>query len=323
MPKSADMRALGEFAASRHGTFNLSQAAANGISPEVVARVERDGLVVKVRRGVYRFTSTEQTWRTDLYAACLGLRVCASYYSAAALRVVDGYTSAPEMPELLCHHHDPVDVPGALVRRTRWLPKKDTSIVDGIPCTTLERTILDLSGLVGHRQRVELIDIAQRRKVKMDEILDRADKLRKRGRSGITEVMDIVRRRMNGYAVPESVFERLLARCLRSPMLEGIVRQHELRTPSGLFVARFDFAVPWVRLGIEAHSRSFHLGEAVERYDEDRDIRASQQGWDITYLGFAATKAPALVCRDIEKIVERRAMDLGLEPPSGRLSPAG
>lgn len=320
MPKNAEMRALGEFAASRHGTFNLSQAAAHGISPDVVTRMERDGLIVKVRRGVYRFTSTEQSWRTDLYAACLGLRVCASFYSAAALRDVDGCSTPPSMPELLCHHHDPVDVPGALVRRTRWLPKKDTSVVDGIPCTTLERTILDLSGLVDHRRRVELVDVAQRRKVKMDELLDRAEKLRKRGRSGISEVMEIVRRRMNGYTMPESVFERLLGPCLRSPLLEGIVRQHELRTSSGLFVARFDFAVPWVRLGIEAHSRSFHLGEAAERYDEDRDIRASQQGWEITYLGFAATKAPAAVCRGIELIVERRASDLGLTSPSGRLS---
>jgi Transcriptional regulator, AbiEi antitoxin len=316
MPKCADMRALGEFAACHYGTFNLTQAAANGISPSVIGRMERDGVIVKVRKGIYRFAGWEPDWRAVLYAACLGLRAAVSHFSAAALHRLDGFTTAPEKPELICHHFDPVDVPGATVRRTRWLPKKDTTIVDGIACTTIERTILDLAAVLPHHRLVELIDAAQRRGVKMDDILARAEKLRKRGRPGIREVMEIVRRRMNGYHVPESVFERLLARCLRSPLLTDIVRQHELRTPSGLFVARFDFAVPWVRLGIEGHSRSFHLGENVERYDEDRDIRASQEGWEITYLGFAATKEPALVCRDIELIVARRAADLSLKPPA-------
>jgi hypothetical protein len=136
--------------------------------------------------------------------------------------------------------------------------------------------------------------------------------------------MDAVRPRLGGaYRVPDSWFERLLERCLQSPDLEGLQRQFELRTPSGVFVARFDLAIPWVRLGIEGHSRSHHLGEAVERYDEDRDLRASQQGWETMYLGFAATKTPALVCRDIELVVRRRAADLSLLPPSGRLpSPA-
>jgi very-short-patch-repair endonuclease len=137
------------------------------------------------------------------------------------------------------------------------------------------------------------------------------------GRAGPSMVLDIVRRRIGGYKVPESVFERMLAECLKSPLLSGIVRQHRLLDANGDFVCRFDFAVPWAKVGIEAHSRSYHLGELVERYDEHRDMRAAKEGWETVYLGFAATRSPERVRHDVEQIVQRRIHDLGLLPPDG------
>ena len=316
MPISANVRALGEFAASRHGTFDLSQAAANDISKSVISRLLRDGAITRVRGGVYRFAGLPDDWRAATYGACLGLRIVASHRTAAALHGLEGMSRPPEMPELLCHHRFPVEVPGALVRRSRSVPNADVTVVDQIRCTTLARTLIDLASLVTPDELVRMVDDVQRRGSSMSWLLDRATKLQQTGRSGPTRIVEIARRRLDGYVVPESWFERTLGRCLRSPLLEGIVRQHELRTDAGEFVARFDLAVPWARLGIEGHSRSFHLGEAAERYDEDRDIRSAQQGWEIAYLGFAATKAPAAVCHDVELIVQRRMRDLGLVCPS-------
>jgi hypothetical protein len=312
MPIRANARALGEFAASRHGTFSLRQAADHDISAKVVARMVDDGTVERLRNGIYRFIAAEQDWRARTYGAVVGLRAVGSHFTATALHVVDGLCRAPLIPELLCHHDDPVEVRGALVRRTRCLPRCDVTEIDGIACTTLERTLIDVAPMVTHRQLVRAIDDAQRRGIDMHRLIERAVALSRRGRSGPSLVLDIARRRLDGYRLPDSYFERLVEACVQSPVIGEVVRQYELRTPSGLFVARFDLAVPWVRLGIEAHSRSFHLGQLVEQYDEDRDLRATQQGWDITYLGFAATRAPSAVRRDIELVVEQRARDLGL-----------
>ncbi|MCU1398076.1 MAG: hypothetical protein JWN62_1185, partial [Acidimicrobiales bacterium] len=292
MPTSASVRALGEFAASRHGTFTLSQAAAHGISRNDLVRMERDGVVQRIQPSIWRFTASPATWRQLTYAATLSAHVVASCFSAAALHGLDGLSMPPERPEILGHHASRIRTDRAVVRRTRSLPRADVTTVDGIPCTTLARTACDLAALVDESTLVRIIDDIQRRGASMDWLMQRATRLRVTGRSGPPEVLDIVRRRVGGYRVPDSWFERLLGRCLRSPMLEGIVRQHVLQTPEGEFVARFDLAVSWARLGIEGHSRSFHLGELIERYDEDRDIRAAQQGWEIAYLGFAATKSP-------------------------------
>ncbi|MCU1364642.1 MAG: hypothetical protein JWN39_281 [Ilumatobacteraceae bacterium] len=322
MPTNASVRALGEFAASRHGTFNSSQAADHGVSRHDIARLMRDGAIDRVRQGVYRYVDVAVTPVQMLYASTLGVRAVGSYFSAAALHGIEGFTCHPRRPEILCHHAFPVRMPGAIVRHTSSMPRADVVPVDGVPSTTLARTACDLARYITHDQLVRVVDDIQRRGASMQWLIDRASRLQAIGRRGPTAVREIAERRLHGYVVPESQMERLLSTCLRSPILEGIVRQHELRTPSDEFVARFDLAVPWVRLGIEGHSRSFHLGEAAERYDEDRDIRVAQQGWEIAYLGFAATRAPVAVCHDIEMVVRRRAADFGLVPPTARAARA-
>src|SRR5215218_2885376 len=98
MPKSALIRAMGEFAASRDGTFTLSQAAENGLTRHDVRWLERSGFVVRVRRAVYRYTSSPATQRQLLYAATLGGRVAASHLSATALHRLDGLSAWPAVP---------------------------------------------------------------------------------------------------------------------------------------------------------------------------------------------------------------------------------
>ncbi len=316
MPQSADVRAVGEFAASRYGTFTMSQAAENGLTRNDLRRLERDGIVERIRPSVWRFAGQPIGWKHRLHAATVGVRAVSAFASATAMHGVDGMDAPPDQLEILCHHSAAVTSATALVHKTRWLPNADVIEVDGIMCTTLARTLCDMAPRLDDRQLVRFVDDIQRRDVSLLWIIERALKLRSGTRSGPTRVLDVVRRRLGGYVVPESWFERLLSECLRSPLLGDIVRQHVLRDPSGAFIARFDLAIPWAQLGIEGHSRSFHLGEAAERYDEDRDMRAAQQGWEITYLGFAATRNPSAVRRDIELIVRRRMADLDLRPLS-------
>ena len=317
MPKSTEIRAVGEFAASRHGAFNLTQAAEYNLTRQDIRTMQRAGLIAPMYKHVWRFTSAPESARQQLYGATLAVHSVASHFSAAELDHVDGFPDPPEQPEILVHHKSGVQVKGVVVHRTRFLSTHDVTVVDGIPCTNLARTACDVAPYITHPQLVRVVDDIQRRGNSMRWVMYRATKLNRTGRQGPPLVLDVVRRRLGGYRVPESVFERMLAECLKSPLLFGIVRQHRLVDSNGDFICRFDFAIPWARLGIEAHSRSYHLGELVERYDEDRDMRASKQGWETVYLGFAAARSPERVRHDIEQIVQRRIHDLGLLPPAG------
>ncbi len=116
-----------------------------------------------------------------------------------------------------------------------------------------------------------------------------------------------------------SWFQKLVAECLDSPLIPGLVEEYEIRDEAGRFVARCDLAVPWVRLGIEAHSRRFHFGAAAEASDEDREHQLALAGWELRYVGWtAATRTPSDVRRMVEALVARRAADLGATWPAGR-----
>jgi len=317
MPKCADVRAVGEFVASRHGVFTRKQASQLGLSKEDIARLVRDGAVASLTRSVLCFTSYPTTWRQAAYAATVDGSAVASHATAGALHRLDGCELRPDGPFVSVEYSRRSNRLGVVAHRSCDLSEDDITEVDGIRCTTIARTICDLAGdaTVSTDDLIRMIDDVQRRGTSMLWLLQVANRLRRPGRAGPTRVIAIVERRQNGYRVPDSFFERLLARCLKSPWLVGIERQYELRDADGLVIARFDLAVPWVRLGIEGHSRSFHLGEHPERYDEDRDLATAAEGWDIAYLGFAASKAPAAVCATIERIVRRRMADLGIAAP--------
>ena len=224
---------MGEFAASRHGAFNLSQAAEHEVTRQDIAWMQRVGMIEPACKHVWRYVGHPNTARQQLYAATLTVHSAGSHFSAAALQRVDGMREFPAIPGSLTHHADWTRIKGILVRRTRFLSTHDVTSVDGIPCTNLARTACDVAPYVTHPQLVRFVDDIQRRGLSMRWVMYRADKLNHRGRAGPPLVLDIIRRRLGGYRVPESVFERMLAECLKSPLLSGIVRQHRLANKVG------------------------------------------------------------------------------------------
>ena len=78
--------------------------------------------------------------------------------------------------------------------------------------------------------------------------------------------------RMKGGTPRGSWFEKLVQECVESPRIPPVVRQYEIRSAAGVLVARPDLAIPSLRLGIEAHSRTFHTGPRREAFDERRDF---------------------------------------------------
>jgi hypothetical protein len=126
---------------------------------------------------------------------------------------------------------------------------------------------------------------------------------------------DLAGRRNRGR-VRDSWFEAMLERCLRSPRIPEIVPHYELHDPSGQLIARIDVAIPVVRLGLEAHSRTFHTGRTQEHLDQRRDLRVAQAGWALHYLGYVDVDRTARqACQLVERLVEQRARDLGIVLP--------
>lgn len=319
MSTSRSLGAVARFAASQHGVVTRSQAASVEFNRNVVARLKARGFWREPAPGVLVVASAPETWHQRVAIATLfrGGLPTASHPTAARLHRVDGFDTDERVAVTVLRGHR-VNVPG--VERhlvIHAISEDDVVEIDGIRCTSLARTLVDLAGTEPADVLERAFDDFERRGFSLTWIEQTAQRVHRPGQRGTKIALAEVKRRRTRGRVRGSWFQKLVRECLTSPLIPGLEEEYEIRDGDGSVVARVDLAVPLVRLGIEAHSRKHHTGPVVEAYDEHRDNRVAEQGWDIRYLGYADTsQTPRQVRRFIERTVARRAKDLGVTLPT-------
>ena len=212
MERNIDI-SISAIAAENHGVFG-----AHHLRELRVSKSEREwrlfsGRWVEVYEGVYRIAGVPQTWRGDLLAACWagGLRAVASHRSAAALWELPGQrrnTREVTCPRWRRARHD-----GLLVHETTALSDRDRTAVDGIPVTTIERTILDLAAVCSSFTVDLAIDSAIRRQLtNVDKLCAMLRRVGKRGRRGTKTLRRLLADRDSQYTPTESEREQMLLR---------------------------------------------------------------------------------------------------------------
>ena len=187
----------------------------------------------------------------------------------------------------------------------------DLTVVDGVPCTTIKRTLCDLGAVVHDRRLVRrALTSARRRGLDLVAARTTVERLHRPGPVGTGLFLRVLDSVPWEGQLPATWFEELLALCLDDRTLPPMVMQHPIVDGAGTIVARTDIGFPSVRLGLEAHSRRFHFGPEAEARDEDRDIAAARCGWELLYLGWYATKRPADVLAVVKDVIGERRGDL-------------
>jgi len=279
-------------AAESHGVFNVAMLDQLGIPHADRHYRTETHRWVRLHSGVYRIAGAPVTWRGELLAACWagGTRAAASHRSAAALWDLPG--AVVDLAEITCPRWRRARHEGLIVHETLALGAADITIVDHIPCTSIERTLFDMCGTGGSGLADLLIDSALRRRLTtIERLLATRDRLAKRGRRGGANFRSAMDRRDPSAALPESEPERMLARYLVANGLPAPVHQHVVRNRRNLFVARVDLAYPEAGVMIEYDSAAHHLGKiALERDSIRRNA--------MTSLGLRVVTATAADLRD-------------------------
>ena len=250
-----------------------------------------------------------------MIATLMGPGFHAGYRAAAHLHRLDGF-----------HRSPPIEVVGGpSCRRIRWLDvvqhwveplsSEDLVVVDGIPCTGLARSVVDVCGLVDADIALRAVDDFERRGASLNWLRLTAERLHRPGQSGTRVCRELLDRRQRGGRVPDSWFERLVERCVATEGLPPWVRQHVVRDEAGHTAGRLDLACPTLLLGVEANSKSFHFGARPEALDQQRDNRLGALGWHLVYVGWYATERPETVAVTIDAIARRRGTQLGVPLP--------
>lgn len=296
-------RVLARIATRQHGVVSRSQIEALGVDDGFADRGVAGGHLHRIHRGVYALGHSALTERGRWMAAVLaaGEGAVLSHLSAALLWGIIDRRS--ELIHVLAADGGSRSRPGLAIHRTRHLPPEHRCEVDGIPVTSLHRTLLDCAALLPRKRLRYAVESADR----MDLLDVRAlvalcDASSGKKGAGILRRFALEQRGAGhrSKSPPETTFLRLcLAHGLPEPLVNSMLHGYEV-----------DFYWPQARLVVEIDTYTYHRSWAQRQRDLERDADLKVRGEEV--LRFTCER----IERAADVVVTQVAALLGVEGTS-------
>jgi predicted transcriptional regulator of viral defense system len=299
-------RVIATLAARQHGVVSRRHLLAAGLTPEMVRKRIAAGRLVPLHRGVYavghRRLRREGFWLAAVLAAGNGALL--SHREAAALhglrpaeRTTVDVTAAARRR-----------VPGVAVHRVERLAAEDATTVDGIPVTSVARTLVDLATVISPQALRSAVDEAERSN-RLDVRAIEAALGRVRGRNG------------SGHALLRAALADLAAigtTATRSRLEErflGLLDAHGLPRPSAnawTNAMEVDAAWPRARLAVELDGWGAHSTRAAFQRDRTRSNDLQAEGWAILrFTHDDVVRRPAEIAERVRRRLAQAAAATG------------
>ena len=291
----------------QHGLISRKQALAVGMTDSQIKERLRNRRWAPAARGVYRHAVWPVTPLSRLLAGCLAGDALASHRSAAALHGIEGYEL--DRVELVVASGRNPALKGALVHRTTQMELARPVVRNGVPCTGVDRTVLDLASVVSRKQLDRTIDAVLR-----DGLLRPSDLYAvlvahsRRGRTGCGALRDALDERCGDDPVPLSAWSRMVADLLVDAGLARPAMEHQVNDVRGAFLAQVDLAYPSHRLAVELDSKRWHLNSVSFERDPRRRNDLAVAGWTVlTFTWNDYKERPQALCAAVARILDRPA----------------
>lgn len=296
-------RAIAEWSSAQHGVITLTQLESIGLSPRAVRHRTAAGRLLRLHRGVY---ATERPTPEGRWLAAV---------LACGASAVLSHRSAAELWQLCDKSNHDVHVtvptragrsrPGVRVHRATTLVDDETTIRGGIPCTSLDRTLLDLAATFDRRSLERAVDHAEA--LQVFDLAALAETVeRHRGRRGAR----LLRAVIDGYAGPqltESVAEERFLALIRSAALPQPQVNASIALADGT-TYRPDFLWRGPGLIVEIDGRTYHARRRAFEHDRRRDRRLALEGLETRrYAASELTRSPERVVAEVAAFLHRRA----------------
>jgi hypothetical protein len=300
--------------AEQHGVFTPRQASEAGFNRKAlrhrvtIGRWRRRGRRVLVLAGTPD-TPEQRRWAALLDAGDLS---ALSHDTAAVIRGVPGYRERVVNVTKHESRHHSLEL-GRLHCNAR-LPPSHVQLIEGLPVTTIARTIFDLAGdpephvwrnpklLEIHKQRVaRALDTSLARLGNtIEEQLKVNAELVRRGRPGSKIMRELLDERTGaGWAPTESDLEDLFLAVCETYAIEPPVRQRDLGSDRE---RRVDFVYFNAKLIIELDGRPFHESLSDSEEDRWRDIEMGAMGFTVMrFRWHDLVHRPDRVARSIQR----------------------
>jgi very-short-patch-repair endonuclease len=257
----------------QQGRVSYRQLIAAGLSPRVIGRLIRRGLLRVAHRGVYAVGHDVPTVLGDEVAALLavGPPVALSHQSAAAFWEI--WPRKPDEVELSVPGQRAKSRAGIRVHRCRTLTAADIATRQGLPVTTPERTILDLAEHHTDREVERAFDESLARRL-ISPTKIRALLARSPGRTGQRVLTQLADPERAAGVTREAAEERMLA------LIRGAgLRDPERNVSIGPYVV--DMIWPERLVIVEVDSYQWHSGPAAFKRDRRKHAYLTDHGHEV------------------------------------------
>jgi very-short-patch-repair endonuclease len=187
--------ALAAIAGRQHGVVARRQLLAEGFTRHLVQDRITSGHLTPIHRGVYAVGHRKLTLKGVWMAAVLACGPGAGLSHRAALALWDLVRSESGLIDVTVPGRTGRRGPrGVRVHRSKLLQESDVTDVDGIPVTSLARTVVDYAAIANRRQVRSVLEALERRAIyigrELDELLERTPN-RKGGRTLRKAIADL------------------------------------------------------------------------------------------------------------------------------------
>lgn len=265
---------LAELGAAQHGVVATWQLLVLGFSRREIHRRVASGRLHSIHRGVYAVGHTKLTLRGRWMAAVLacGKDAALSHRDAAALHnLLDAGVGLIHVTAPGRSHHRRV---GVRVHNPRSLHPDDVTVIDGIPVTSVARTLLDVAETEPLRRLERAYEAAERERTlemrKVHELL-----VRSRGHRGARPLTTLIERFTEPPPHTRSKLERRFFRLCKQagvplPAVNVSVKGHEV-----------DMLWREHKVIVELDSCGFHRTRAAFERDRRRDVELQLAGYRV------------------------------------------
>jgi predicted transcriptional regulator of viral defense system len=195
-------RAIQELAARQHGVISLSQLTSLGLGPSGVRRRVAAGRLQRLHRGVYAIGLAPRSLQATYMAAVLACGPGAVLFTRSAAHHLGLRPTSRSVVDVASPRRTGKGRQGIDVHRAAGLEARDVRRVEGIPCTTVARTLLDLATAIDQTALERAIEQAE--KLRVLDLTAVADVL---ARAGNRRAVTALRKALAAYA-PEPAFTR-------------------------------------------------------------------------------------------------------------------
>jgi predicted transcriptional regulator of viral defense system len=298
---------LATVAARQHGVIGLEQLRELGLSASGVRDRVEVGRLHTVHRAVYSLVPLNLLGRNGRAMAAVlacGPGAALSHRSAAALheiRRTDRTNIDVTIPKRSPRKHAGIDV-----HRSTTLTVDHVTIVHGIPCTTVARTLLDLAQVIKGRPLERALDQAEiLGLLDLNALLDQIE--RNKPRPAAKRLKAVLDEHYIGSTPTWSELEEaLLAACRRAglpmPEVNALIDPGD-DDPTAI---RVDFVWREQRVIVETDGHTTHRTRQAFEQDRVRDQRLIVAGWTVIRITWRQlTRNPGEVTDRIARLLSR------------------